>query len=112
MQLADNKAVIEKAWDDRGMMNQEDTRNQIREVIEWLDKGKVRVAEPSGNSWMVNEWIKKAVILYFPIQQMETIYAGPFEYHDKIGLKRGFQELGVRLSPMPLPAMARILLPA
>jgi 2,3,4,5-tetrahydropyridine-2-carboxylate N-succinyltransferase len=99
MLIKEIKPIIEKAWDNREMLNQEDTRNHIREVIEWLDKGKVRVAELSGNSWIVNEWVKKAVILYFPIQQMETTMAGPFEYHDKIDLKRGYKELGVRVVP-------------
>jgi 2,3,4,5-tetrahydropyridine-2,6-dicarboxylate N-succinyltransferase len=99
MRLTETKAIIEKAWDDREMLSQENTREQIRQVIDWLDKGKVRVAEPSGTNWIVNDWVKKAVILYFPIQQMKTIEAGPFEYHDKIGLKRGYLELGVRVVP-------------
>jgi 2,3,4,5-tetrahydropyridine-2,6-dicarboxylate N-succinyltransferase len=99
MRLTEIKAIIEKAWDNREMLNQENTREQIRLVIEWLDKGKVRVAEQSGNKWIVNDWVKKAVILYFPIQQMETIKADPFEYHDKIDLKRGYRELGVRVVP-------------
>jgi len=99
MRLTETKAIIEKAWDDREMLSQENTREQIRRVIDWLDKGKVRVAEPSGTNWIVNDWVKKAVILYFPIQQMKTIEAGPFEYHDKIGLKRGYLELGVRVVP-------------
>ena len=63
----ETRSIIEKAWDNREMLIHEDTRECIREVIEWLDKGKVRVAELSGNSWIVNEWVKKAVILYFPI---------------------------------------------
>ena len=75
------------------------TRNHIRQVIEWLDKGEIRVAEPSNGKWIVNEWIKKAVILYFPIQPMKTSLADPLEYHDKIDLKHGYHELGVRVVP-------------
>lgn len=97
--LTATKSIIEKAWEDRSMLDQEETRNHIRQVIEWLDKGKIRVAEPSGSKWIVNEWIKKAVILYFPIQPMKSILADPFEYHDKIDLKHGYQELGVRVVP-------------
>jgi 2,3,4,5-tetrahydropyridine-2-carboxylate N-succinyltransferase len=90
---------IEKAWADRELLKSAETQSAIREVIEQLDKGKLRVAEPSGDGWKVNEWIKKAVILYFPIQQMETIEVGPFEFHDKIALKRNYKELGVRVVP-------------
>ena len=68
-------------------------------VIEQLDKGLLRVAQPTSNGWQVNEWIKKAVILYFPIQQMETIEVGPFEFHDKIALKKNYKQLGVRVVP-------------
>ncbi len=98
------KELIENAWLDRELLKQESTRAGIRQVIELLDKGAVRVAEPDGQNWKVNEWIKKAVILYFPIQQMETIEVGPFEFHDKIALKRNYKELGVRVVP---PAIAR-----
>ncbi|HEV8513014.1 MAG TPA: 2,3,4,5-tetrahydropyridine-2,6-dicarboxylate N-succinyltransferase [Cyclobacteriaceae bacterium] len=90
---------IEKAWADRELLKSTETQNAIREVVAQLDKGKLRVAEPSGDGWKVNEWIKKAVILYFPIQQMETIEVGPFEFHDKIALKRNYKELGVRVVP-------------
>src|SRR5689334_15689583 len=90
---------IEKAWADRELLKSTETQNAIREVVAQLDKGKLRVAEPEGNSWKVNEWIKKAVIMYFPIQQMETIEVGPFEFHDKIALKRNYKSLGVRVVP-------------
>src|SRR6478609_11707892 len=90
---------IEKAWTDRELLKTSDTQKAIREVVEQLDKGKLRVAEPVGDGWKVNEWIKKAVILYFPIQQMETIEVGPFEFHDKIALKRNYKALGVRVVP-------------
>jgi 2,3,4,5-tetrahydropyridine-2,6-dicarboxylate N-succinyltransferase len=99
MMLTATKDIIEKAWDDRSLLNQEETRKHIREVIAWLDKGKIRVAEYSGDKWIVNEWIKKAVILYFPIQPMKTIFADPFEYHDKIDLKRNYSQLNVRVVP-------------
>lgn len=93
------KLLIEKAWEDRSLLQQTQTTDAIREVVNQLDLGKLRVAEPSGNGWTVNEWIKKAVIMYFPIQQMETIEVGPFEFHDKIALKRNYKSLGVRVVP-------------
>jgi 2,3,4,5-tetrahydropyridine-2-carboxylate N-succinyltransferase len=93
------KQLIEQAWNDRSMLQQESTQAKIREVIEKLDKGELRVAEPLNNEWQVNEWIKKAVIMYFPIQKMETIEVGPFEFHDKIALKKNYQALGVRVVP-------------
>ena len=91
--------IIEAAWENRELLKDENTKNTIREVIELLDKGKLRVAEPKGNEWKVNEWIKKAVILYFPIQQMQTIEVGIFEYHDKMKLKTNYEALGVRVVP-------------
>jgi 2,3,4,5-tetrahydropyridine-2-carboxylate N-succinyltransferase len=90
---------IEKAWDNRDLLKEADTQQVIREVISQLDKGQLRVAEPSHGGWKVNEWIKKAVILYFPIQQMETLEAGPLEFHDKIPLKRNYKSLGIRVVP-------------
>jgi 2,3,4,5-tetrahydropyridine-2-carboxylate N-succinyltransferase len=93
------KELIEKAWLDRELLKLEDTRQAVREVVNLLDLGKLRVAEPAGENWIVNEWIKKAVILYFPIQQMEVIEVGPFEFHDKIALKKDYKNLGVRVVP-------------
>jgi 2,3,4,5-tetrahydropyridine-2-carboxylate N-succinyltransferase len=93
------KLQIEKAWEDRSLLQNAETLKSIRDVVEKLDKGELRVAEPTPNGWQVNEWIKKAVILYFPIQQMETIEVGPFEFHDKIALKRNYKALGVRVVP-------------
>lgn len=93
------KHIIEKTWDDRTLLQKPDYQAAIREVVEKLDKGELRVAEPHEGSWRVNEWIKKAVILYFPIQQMETIEVGPFEFHDKIALKKSYKALGVRVVP-------------
>ena len=90
---------IEAAWENRELLKETKTQATIREVIELLDKGKLRVAEPIGNEWQVNEWIKKAVILYFPIQKMETIEVGIFEYNDKMKLKTNYEALGVRVVP-------------
>lgn len=91
--------IIESAWENRELLKDEKTKNTIREVIEMLDKGKLRVAEPNGDAWKVNEWIKKAVILYFPIQKMQTIESGIFEYYDKMKLKNNYEALGVRIVP-------------
>jgi 2,3,4,5-tetrahydropyridine-2-carboxylate N-succinyltransferase len=91
--------IIEKAWDDKNLLNEEITKNAINEVVELLDNGKLRVAEPLANSWKVNEWVKKAVVMYFPIQKMETIEVGPFEFHDKIPLKKDYKSKGIRVVP-------------
>jgi 2,3,4,5-tetrahydropyridine-2-carboxylate N-succinyltransferase len=91
--------TIEKAWDDRSLLKEEETIAAIRKVINLLDEGTLRVAEPKGDDWQVNEWVKKAVVLYFPIQKMETLEAGIFEYHDKIPLKRNYEEKGIRVVP-------------
>jgi 2,3,4,5-tetrahydropyridine-2-carboxylate N-succinyltransferase len=91
--------IIGQAWADRSMLKDTSVQDVIRQVVEDLDKGKIRVAEPTSDGWKVNEWIKKAVIMYFPIQKMETIEVGPFEFHDKIGLKSNYKELGVRVVP-------------
>ena len=93
------KSIIEKAWDDRSLLEQKETITAIEEVIEAIDKGKLRTAEPDGSDWKVNEWVKKAVVLYFPIRKMETIEVGPFEFHDKMALKTNYKELGVRVVP-------------
>ncbi len=90
---------IETAWDDRSKLQQPDTIAAIREVIDLLDKGELRCAEPIADGWQVNEWVKKAVVLYFPIQKMETLEAGIFEYHDKIPLKRDYEARGIRVVP-------------
>ena len=91
--------TIEKAWDDRSLLKDKNTINTIRKVIDLLDLGELRVAEPTKSGWQVNEWVKKAVVLYFPIQKMEVLEAGIFEYHDKIPLKKGYKEKGVRVVP-------------
>jgi 2,3,4,5-tetrahydropyridine-2-carboxylate N-succinyltransferase len=91
--------IIEKAWLHRELLNDESTRNCIHEVIGLLDRGELRVAQPAGNGWQVNDWVKKAVILYFPIQPMETLHAGPMEFHDKMKLKNDYASIGVRVVP-------------
>ena len=93
------RKIIENAWEDRELLKQEATQNAIREVVGLLDSGTLRVAEPAVNGWQVNEWVKKAVVLYFPIQKMETMEVGIFEYHDKIPLKTGYKEKGIRAVP-------------
>ncbi|BCY28684.1 2,3,4,5-tetrahydropyridine-2,6-dicarboxylate N-succinyltransferase [Flavobacterium okayamense] len=98
------QSTIEQAWENRALLQEETTQKVIREVIELLDNGTLRVAEPTINGWQVNEWVKKAVVMYFPIQKMETWEAGIFEYHDKMELKRNYAEKGVRVVP---PATAR-----
>ncbi len=90
---------IEKAWQDRALLSDKNTQETIREIIEEVDKGRVRVATQSNDQWQVNDWVKKAIILYFPIQKMETIEVGPLEFHDKMKLKSNYKELGVRVVP-------------
>ncbi len=103
--------LIEKAWEDRNLLRDAEVVNHIETVIEKLDRGELRVAEPIDPStalgvttreWKVNDWVKKAVIMYFPIRQMHTIELGPLEFHDKMKLKRGYAQLGVRVVPHAL----------
>ncbi len=93
------KSLIEAAWDNRDLLKNDDTQHAIRSLIEHLDKGRLRVAEPTTDGWKVNDWVKKGVVLYFPIQKMETIEVGIYEYHDKIPLKRDYKSQGVRVVP-------------
>ena len=93
------REIIESAWGNRELLKEQNTIDTIRKVVDLLDKGTLRVAEPISDGWQVNEWVKKAVVLYFPIQKMETLEAGIFEYHDKIPLKRNFAERGIRVVP-------------
>jgi 2,3,4,5-tetrahydropyridine-2-carboxylate N-succinyltransferase len=94
------QSIIESIWNNRELLKEPANQQAIRQIIEDLDKGKLRVAEPKiEGTWQVNDWIKKAVILYFPIQQMETMELKPFEYHDKMKLKTNFAEAGVRTVP-------------
>ncbi len=93
------KQIIEAAWADRDLLQSVETQKAIREVIEHLDMGILRVAQPEPAGWKVNEWIKKAVLLYFPIQKMHTMEAGPLEFYDKMALKKNYERLGVRVVP-------------
>ncbi len=92
------KKEIEAVWEDRSLL--ESKKGFIERVVELLNSGELRCAEPDGNGgWRVNEWVKKGVILYFPTQNMRTMEAGELEFYDKIELKRGYEELGVRVVP-------------
>ncbi len=91
--------LIDKAWEDRTMLSNPSVQSVINKTIELLDTGQIRVAEPTDEGWKVNQWVKKAVILYFPIRKMETIEIGPLEFHDKIPLKKNYMSLGVRVVP-------------
>ena len=93
------REIIEQAWENRDMLNDQKVQDTIRKVIEQIDSGQLRVAEPTSDGWQVNEWVKKAVVMYFPIQKMETIEVGPFEFHDKMKLKSGYAQKGVRVVP-------------
>ncbi len=93
------KNIVEKAWEDRDLLAEPETQTAIREVVNLIDQGKLRCAEPVGDGWQINEWVKKAVVLYFPIQKMATYEVGIFEYHDKIPLKKGYKDKGVRVVP-------------
>ncbi len=93
------KTTIDAAWQDRGLLKDTKYSEAIRSVIEEVDKGRLRVAEPKGDQWVVNEWVKQAILMYFGIQQMQTWEIAPFEFHDKMLLKSGYAALGVRAVP-------------
>ena len=97
--MTELKQIIDKAWDQRELLKEKDVQDSIRQVIDLIDKGQLRCAEPAGDDWQINEWVKKAVVLYFPIQKMETFEVGIFEYHDKIPLKHGYEAKGIRVVP-------------
>jgi 2,3,4,5-tetrahydropyridine-2-carboxylate N-succinyltransferase len=99
MSTAGTREVIEKVWADRSLLTDHQVQATIRDVVEQLDKGTLRVAQPTTDGWQVNEWVKKAVILYFPICHMQTMEVGPFEFHDKIPLKKGHAAAGIRVVP-------------
>ncbi len=96
MELQQLKNTIEQAWDNRALMTETETQKAIAFLIDQLNKGIIRVAEPKGKDWQVNEWVKKGVILYFPTTTNQTEKIGPYEFYDKIPLKSGFEEMGVR----------------
>ncbi len=98
------KKLITQAWNERDLLKEKKYQDAVRETIDLLDKGKIRVAHKENGEWVVNEWVKQAILLFFPIQDMEVMEAGPFEYYDKIPLKKNWKEAGVRVVP---PATAR-----
>ena len=93
------KTTIEAAWQDRALLKDTKYSEAVRSVIEEVDKGRLRVAAPQGDQWVVNEWVKQAILMYFGIQQMQTWEITPFEFHDKMLLKSGYAALGVRAVP-------------
>jgi 2,3,4,5-tetrahydropyridine-2-carboxylate N-succinyltransferase len=97
--MTEIREIIENAWEERELLKEERTREAIRKVIDLIDDGSLRCAEPGLRDWQVNEWVKKAVVLYFPIQKMVTMEVGIFEYHDKIPLKKGYAAKGIRVVP-------------
>ena len=95
-----NISLIEEAWENRALLNEAAYSNAIFETVASLDSGELRTAQPlGGGNWQVNEWVKKAVIMYFPLMKMEKIEVGPFEFHDKIPLKKDYDQKGVRVVP-------------
>ncbi len=98
--MTKQKELIEAAWEDRKMLQDSQVKSAVLDVVEKLDKGQLRCAEPlADGTWQVNEWVKKAVILFFPLQKMETIEVGPFEFYDKVPLKKNYEQMGVRVVP-------------
>jgi 2,3,4,5-tetrahydropyridine-2-carboxylate N-succinyltransferase len=110
--MNDIQSIIEFAWENRESLQEKEAQAAVREVIEQLDKGALRVAAPNEQGgWDVNEWVKKAVVMYFPIQQMKTMEAGPMEFHDKMELKRNYASLGVRVVPHAVARYGAYLAP-
>ena len=107
----EKKQLIEQAWNDRELLKDRSIQDTIREAVEMLDKGQLRIAEKIDGVWQVNEWLKKAVILYFPINNMETMECSPFEFHDKIALKHGYAAQGVRVVPHAVARYGAYLAP-
>lgn len=97
--MDERRHIIEQTWEDRSKLEEKLVVEVIEDIIEDLDKGRLRVAEKGDDGWVVNEWIKKAVILYFPTRKMEKLSAGPLEFHDKIPLKTDYDKLGIRVVP-------------
>ena len=95
----DLEKLIENAWVDRALLSEKEVILAIKTVVDDLDIGRRRIAEPVNGGWQVNGWLKKAVILYFPLMKMQLIEVGPFQFHDKIKLKSGYDLLGVRVVP-------------
>ena len=97
--MTDFQNLIAQAWQNRELLKDEVYIEAVKSVIEDVDKGRLRTASPSENGWIVNEWVKQAILMYFGIQSMQTWTTGPLEFHDKMLLKSGYRELGVRAVP-------------
>ncbi|MGB4204074.1 MAG: 2,3,4,5-tetrahydropyridine-2,6-dicarboxylate N-succinyltransferase [Bacteroidales bacterium] len=93
------KQIITETWNNRNLLQKKEAINAIEKTLSLLDSGQLRVAEPSGDEWIVNEWVKMAVVMYFIIREMELIEVGPFEFHDKIPLKKNYRNLNIRVVP-------------
>ena len=98
------KEIIENAWLNRELLKEENTKKAIFEIIELLDKGEIRVAEKTENEWKVNQWVKKAIIMYFPLCETKDMQAEDLKFWDKIPTKQNYNELQIRCVP---PAVAR-----
>lgn len=107
----DLRNIIEECWEDKSLLKESRYQDAIAQLVELLDKGKLRTAEPTDKGWKVNEWVKKGVIMYFPTQKMQTIKVGPFEFHDKIALKTNYADLGVRVVPHAIARYGSFIAP-
>ena len=105
------KEIIEHTWQKQALLKEKKTIDSINAIIQAIDKGKLRTAEPTKRGWQVNDWVKKAIILYFPICKMATIEIGPLEFHDKMKLKSGYAKLGVRVVPHAIARHGSYLAP-
>ena len=108
------KEIVERAWDDRSLLAEKETKEAIRAVVEAVDKGALRTAEPvdlEKSLWQVNEWVKKAIIMYFPIQEMRTMRGGELEWYDKMELKHDYEKLGVRVVPQAVARYGAYIAP-
>lgn len=99
MNIEKIKQDIELAWQEFKLLDNEDIIHSINQTIDLLDKGIIRIAQKQQNNWIVNEWIRKAILLYFRISPMQTLKNDVFEYHDKIPLKKNFKQLNIRVVP-------------
>jgi len=103
--------IIENAWENRGVLKENEVTDCINAIIKKIDKGRLRTAEPSKNGWQINNWVKKAIILYFTIRKMESMEIGPLEFHDKMKLKNNYAQLGVRVVPHAVARYGSYLAP-
>ena len=93
------KPLIEAAWENRDLLDQEQYANAVKTVIAKLDSGEIRVCEPKGDDWVTHAWVKQGVLMYFVVAQMQVMEMGPYEFFDKIPLKKNLKEQGVRVVP-------------